>query len=182
MQVTYAPDRLLWLQKKNPKTPNLSPMLESRWHRFWDLPCISMVLQAQMTQILQFQRFFPSILLKSCNQNPLKKKKKKKKRGKKKLESWPILLVKSICPWKTGSPLHWTSEFLICTMDRFCDGKTSNVASSPRRLSGPLRVVELGGPTDDKVDACTHDSKCHSTILDSSVVQIESSSISLSIP
>ena len=28
---------------KNPKTPNLSPMPESRWRRFWDLPCISMI-------------------------------------------------------------------------------------------------------------------------------------------
>ena len=56
-----------------------------------------------------------------------------------------------------------------------CDGKTSNVASSPRRLSGPLSVVELGGPTDDIVNACAHGSKCHSTILDSSDVQIESS-------
>ena len=35
-------------------------------------------------------------------------------------------------------------EFSICTTDGFCDGKTSNVASSPQRLSGPLRVVELG--------------------------------------
>ena len=32
---------------KNPKTPNLSPMPESRWRRFWDLPCISMVLSLQ---------------------------------------------------------------------------------------------------------------------------------------
>ena len=59
--------------------------------------------------------------------------------------------------------------------DGFCDGKTSNVASLPRRLSGPLRVVELGGLTDEKVGACAHDSKCHSTVLDSSVVRIESS-------
>ena len=29
-----------------------------------------------------------------------------------------------------------------------------------QRLSGPLRVVESGWPTDDKVDACAHDSKC----------------------
>ena len=35
-------------------------------------------------------------------------------------------------------------EFSICTTDGFCDGKTSNVASSPQRLSGPLRVVESG--------------------------------------
>ena len=26
---------------KNPKTPKLSPMLGWKWHRFWDLPCIS---------------------------------------------------------------------------------------------------------------------------------------------
>ena len=49
------------------------------------------------------------------------------------------------------------------------------VASSPR-LSGPLRVIELGGPTtDDKVDACAKDSNFHSTLLDSFVVQIASS-------
>ena len=69
------------------------------------------------------------------------------------------------------------SEFLICTTGGFCDGKTSNVASSPRRLSGPLRFVKLEGPTDDKVDACAHDPKCHSIVLDSSIVQIESSSL-----
>ena len=57
----------------------------------------------------------------------------------------------------------------------FCDSKTSHVALSPRWLSGPLRVVKLLRPTDDKVDACTHDSKCHLTVPDSSVVQIESS-------
>ena len=27
----------------NPKTPNLSPMPKSRWRRFWDLRCISLV-------------------------------------------------------------------------------------------------------------------------------------------
>ena len=37
------------------------------------------------------------------------------------------------------------------------DGKTPNVASSPRRLSGPLRVVALGGPTEEKFDACAHE-------------------------
>ena len=50
-------------------------------------------------------------------------------------------------------------EFSICTTDSSCDGKTSNVASSPQRLSCPLRVVESGLSTDDKVDACAHDSK-----------------------
>ena len=30
-------------------------------------------------------------------------------------------------------------------MDGFFEGKTSNIASSSQRLSGPLRVVELGG-------------------------------------
>ena len=69
------------------------------------------------------------------------------------------------------------SEFSICTTDGSCDGKTSYVASLPRRLSGPLRVVESGGPADDKVHGCAHDSECHSTVLDSSVVQIESSKI-----
>ena len=68
---------------------------------------------------------------------------------------------------KTKAPFWlWLSdnkEFSICTTDGFCDGKhgkTSNVASSPRRLSGPLHVVELGWPTDDRVDAYAHDSKC----------------------
>ena len=28
---------------KNPKTPKLSPMLRTRWRRFWDLWCISVV-------------------------------------------------------------------------------------------------------------------------------------------
>ena len=32
-----------------------------------------------------------------------------------------------------------------------------NVASSPRQLSSPLPVVELGGPADDKFDACAHE-------------------------
>ena len=44
----------------------------------------------------------------------------------------------------------------------FCDGKTSNVVSSPWRLSGPLPVVELGGPMDDKFDICAHEWNCHS--------------------
>ena len=54
--------------------------------------------------------------------------------------------------------LYVNSEFLICTTDGFCDSKTSNVVSSPQCLSGPLRVVELGNPMDDKIDACAHDS------------------------
>ena len=29
--------------RKNPNTPNLSPMPWKKWHRFWDLPCISVV-------------------------------------------------------------------------------------------------------------------------------------------
>ena len=37
-----------------------------------------------------------------------------------------------------------------------CDGKTSNVASSLRQLTNPLRVVELGQLTDGKFDACAH--------------------------
>ena len=49
------------------------------------------------------------------------------------------------------------TELSICTTDGSYDGKTPNVASSPRRLSGPLRVVALGGPTEDKFDACAHE-------------------------
>ena len=48
-------------------------------------------------------------------------------------------------------------ELSICMTDGFCDGKKSNVTSLLRQLSGPLCVVELGGPTDDKFDACTHE-------------------------
>ena len=68
-------------------------------------------------------------------------------------------------------------ELLIYTVDGLCDGKTSNVASSPRRLSGPLRVVDLGGPTDGTANlthAHMNDIRIP-TVLESSVVQIESS-------
>ena len=41
--------------------------------------------------------------------------------------------------------------------DDFCNGKTTNVASSPQRLSGPLHVAELGGQTYDKFDLCAQD-------------------------
>ena len=61
-----------------------------------------------------------------------------------------------------------------------CDGKISNVTSSPRRLSGPLRVVELRGPTHDKFDACAHEWLIGiPTVLETSVVQIKSSLILL---
>ena len=52
-------------------------------------------------------------------------------------------------------------ELLICMMDRFCNGKTSNVASSPQWLSGPLHVVKLGGPMDDKFITCAHERNWH---------------------
>ena len=52
-------------------------------------------------------------------------------------------------------------ELLICMMDRFCNGKTSNIASSPQWLSGPLHVVKLGGPMDDKFITCTHEQNWH---------------------
>ena len=42
-------------------------------------------------------------------------------------------------------------ELSICSTIGFCDDKTSNIASSPRRWSVPLRVVELETPTDDKI-------------------------------
>ena len=41
---THLTNRGYFDYRKNLKTPNLSPMLESRWHRFWDLLCISMAL------------------------------------------------------------------------------------------------------------------------------------------
>ena len=67
-----------------------------------------------------------------------------------------ILRLFVVCvPLRIGS-----FQFARDAPDGFCDGKTSNFASSPQRLSGPLRVVESGWPTDDKVDACAHDSKC----------------------
>ena len=60
--------------------------------------------------------------------------------------------------WKgIGEVLEDITELSICTTDGSYDGKTPNVASSPRRLSGPLRVVALGGPTEDKFDACAHE-------------------------
>ena len=52
---------------------------------------------------------------------------------------------------------HWDREFSICTTHDFCDIKTSNFTSSPQSLSGPLLVVELGGPRDDKFDASEHE-------------------------
>ena len=65
--------------------------------------------------------------------------------------------------WTTHSSFTVINrEFSICTMDGFSDFKTSNVASSIRRLSDPLRIVELRGPTDDKLDACTHECNWHS--------------------
>ena len=45
--------------------------------------------------------------------------------------------------------------------DGFCDGKTTNVASSSQRLSGPFQVAEVGGQMYDKFDACTHEWNWH---------------------
>ena len=59
------------------------------------------------------------------------------------------------------------TELSICTTDGSYDGKTPNVASSPRRLSGPLRVVALGGPTEDKFDVCAHEWNCYLTVAES---------------
>ena len=47
-------------------------------------------------------------------------------------------------------------ELSNCTMDGFCNSKTSNVASLPQQSSGPYSVVEMGGPMEDKFDACAH--------------------------
>ena len=66
-------------------------------------------------------------------------------------------------------------SFSICTTDGSYDGKTPNVASSPRRLSGPFRVVALGGPTEDKFDACAHECNCYLTVAEPIRRQIESS-------
>ena len=70
-----------------------------------------------------------------------------------------------------------STELSICTTDGSYDGKTPNVASSPRRLSGPLRVVALGGPTEDKFDACAHEWNCYLTVAESIRRQIESSPV-----
>ena len=78
------------------------------------------------------------------------------------------------------SPTRHSRELSICMTDDFSDGKTSNIASSPRRSSGPLYVVELGGPTDDKFDACVvaHMNEIDiPTVLESSVMQIKSSPV-----
>ena len=53
---------------------------------------------------------------------------------------------------QTISCLAIIGKLSICTRDGFCDGKTSNVASSPWQLSSPLCIVELGGLADDKSD------------------------------
>ena len=73
-----------------------------------------------------------------------------------------------------------STELSICTTDGSYDGKTPNVASSPRRLSGPLRVVALGGPTEDKFDACAHEWNCYLTVAESIRRQIESSPVTMS--
>ena len=58
-----------------------------------------------------------------------------------------------LCIIELDSNPEQYSEFLIGTMDGFCDGKTSNIASWHH--DDPLRMVELGGPADDKVEPCT---------------------------
>ena len=83
---------------------------------------------------------------------------------------WNAELMQIIC--KSFKQLFWIQlaqfhsrkcrqaimrELLICTTNGFCYGKTSNVASSPWRVPGFLRVVEPGGPMDDKFDTCTHE-------------------------
>ena len=74
---------------------------------------------------------------------------------------YQMLLCMYVCMYVCNSVSYQDNrELSICTTDGFCDGKTSNVASSPQRLSSPSRVIESGWPTDDKVDACAHDSKC----------------------
>ena len=76
---------------------------------------------------------------------------------------------------RPSGPWSSITELSICTTDRSYDGKTPNVASSPRRLSGPLRVVALGGPTEDKFDACAHEWNCYLIVAESIRRQIESS-------
>ena len=57
--------------------------------------------------------------------------------------------------------------------------KISYIASSPGGLSAPLRVVELGRPTDDKFHLYVNEIGIP-TVLESSVVQIKRSLLSCS--
>ena len=51
-------------------------------------------------------------------------------------------------------------ELSICTTEGFWDSKISNVGA-PYLLRLSIRVVELGGPTNDKYDACAHEWNWH---------------------
>ena len=75
-QVTCTPDepQLFWLQGKPKETPNLSPMPGSKWRRFWDLHCIS-VIQSKMCFklcITQFSMLVTQFDQKSCECKPTK--------------------------------------------------------------------------------------------------------------
>ena len=64
---------------------------------------------------------------------------------------------------------NWVSQNWLIGSFRFARRmtsgtvKTSDVASSPQRLLGSLRVVDLRRPTDDKYDAWAHEWNWHST-------------------
>ena len=66
-------------------------------------------------------------------------------------------------------------------MDGVCNGKASNVALSPRRLTGLLYVVKLSGPTNNKFTHA-HMNDIGMTALESPFVQIESSQVRFSSP
>ena len=67
-------------------------------------------------------------------------------------------------------------ELTIYTTDGFCDGKTSDIASSSQPLSGPLCVVELRGPIGRLINLMyAHINKIGiPTDLEPSVLQIDS--------
>ena len=68
---------------------------------------------------------------------------------------------KASCSRTQHTEIGWVQtnnrELSIYTTDGFYDGKTSNLATSPRWMSGPFHVVELGRPADDKFGACANE-------------------------
>ena len=52
-------------------------------------------------------------------------------------------------------------QFSVWMTDSFYDSKTPNVTFSPWRLSFPFGVIELGGPTKNKVAAWVNTLMCH---------------------
>ena len=62
--------------------------------------------------------------------------------------------------------------------DGFCDSKKPNIVSSPQRLPGPLRIVELEAQQMTNLTHTHINEIGIPTVLESSIVQIESSLIS----